>query len=260
MRLNKNPMKKLAVPAITSLLLSALVIQPVMADAKPDKAKVENATKNLKMMVPGLEDATVTPAPVPGLYEVVVGPDVLYVTQDGRYLIQGSIIDLEARENLTAPRVAQAAATAIEQVGEENMIIYEPKETKHTISIFTDIDCGYCRKLHSQMDQYLAHGIRIRYLFFPRAGVQSESARKAVAVWCADDRNAAMTLAKSGQKIEMKDCKNPVSNHYALGEQMGIRGTPALVLDDGEKLPGYVPPDRLNDYLTNRAEQVPAKK
>ncbi|MFC1603286.1 DsbC family protein [Pseudomonadota bacterium] len=259
MRLIKNPMKKLAVPCVAPLLLSALLIQPVIAETKPDKAKIANATKNLTMMVPGLENAAVTPAPVPGLYEVIVGPDVLYVTQDGRYLIQGSIIDLEARENLTAPRVAQAAATAIEKVGEENMVIYEPKETKHTISIFTDIDCGYCRKLHGQMDEYLAHGIRVRYLFFPRAGVQSESARKATAVWCADDRNAAMTLAKSGQKIEMKDCKNPVSNHYSLGEQMGIRGTPALVLEDGEKLPGYVPPDRLNDYLTKKAEQAASK-
>jgi len=259
MHLIKKPMNKLAAVGIAPLLLSAAFIQPVMADAALDKAKIENVTKNLKMMVPGLKDASVTPAPVPGLYEVVVGPDVLYVTQDGRYLIQGNVIDLEARENLTAPRIAQAASAAIENVGEENMVIYEPKETKHTITIFTDIDCGYCRKLHGQMDQYLAHGIRIRYLFFPRAGIQSESARKAVAVWCADDRNAAMTLAKSGQKIEMKDCKNPVSDHYSLGEQMGIRGTPALVLADGEKLPGYVPPDRLKEYLAKKAEQTASK-
>jgi len=258
MRLIKTPMKKLAVFGVAPLLLSALLSQPVIAEAKLDKTKIENATKNLKMMVPGLENAAVTPSPVPGLYEVIAGPDVLYVTQDGRYLIQGSVIDLEARENLTAPRIAQAAVNAIESVGEENMVIYEPKETKHTVTIFTDIDCGYCRKLHSQMDAYLTHGIRIRYLFFPRAGLKSESYQKAVAVWCADDRNAAMTLAKSGQKIEMKDCKNPVSDHYTLGQQMGIRGTPALVLDDGEKLPGYVPPDRLNEYLTKRAEPATA--
>ncbi len=256
MHLIKTPMKKRAVLGIAPLLMLAAFCQPVIADAKLDKTKIETATKNLKMMVPGLEDATVTPAPVPGLYEVIAGPDVLYVTQDGRYLIQGSIIDLEARQNLTAPRAAQAAANAIEGVGEENMVIYEPKEAKHTISIFTDIDCGYCRKLHSQMDQYLAYGIRIRYLFFPRAGLKSESYQKAVAVWCADDRNEAMTLAKSGQKVEMKECDNPVSSHYSLGEQMGIRGTPALVLDDGEKLPGYVPPDRLNEYLTKRAAQA----
>jgi len=259
MHLIKTPMKKLAVFSIAPLLLSVIFCQPVIADTTLDKVKIENATKNLKMMVPGLEDATVTPSPVPGLYEVVAGPDVLYVTQDGRYLIQGSIIDLEERRNLTAPRIAQAAANAIEGVGEENMVIYEPKEVKHTVSVFTDIDCGYCRKLHSQMDKYLAHGIRIRYLFFPRAGLQSESYQKAVAVWCADDRNKAMTLAKSGQKIEMKECQNPVSSHYSLGEQMGIRGTPALVLDDGEKLPGYVPPDRLNEYLTKKAAQATSK-
>jgi len=256
MRLIKTPMKRLAMLGVASLLLSAHFSQSVMAESKVDQAKIDNVTKNLKMMVPGLKDASVSPAPVPGLYEVIVGPDVLYVTQDGRYLIQGSIIDLEARENLTAPRVAQAAATAIERVGEENMVIYEPKEAKHTVTVFTDIDCGYCRKLHSQMDKYLGYGIRIRYLFFPRAGLQSESYRKAVAVWCADDRNEAMTIAKSGQKIEMKECENPVGNHHALGEQMGIRGTPALVLEGGEQLPGYVPPDRLNTYLTKKAEQV----
>ena len=256
MRLIKAPIKKLAVLAVAPLLMSALLSQPVVADAVVDKSKIETATKNLKMMVPGLTDASVSFAPVPGLYEVVVGTDVLYVTQDGRYLIQGSIIDLETRENLTAPRVAQVAAEAIEALGEENMVIYEPKETKHTVTVFTDIDCGYCRKLHSQMDDYLAYGIRIRYLFYPRAGIQSESARKAEAVWCADDRNAAMTIAKTGQKVEMKDCDNPVSNHYALGEQMGIRGTPALILEDGEKLPGYVPPDRLNQYLVGRAKQA----
>jgi len=256
MRLIKTPINKLAVLGIAPLLMSALFGQPVVAEAVVDKNKIENATKNLKMMVPGLTDAAISLAPVSGLYEVVVGADVLYVTQDGRYLIQGDIIDLETRENLTAPRVAQVAAKVIEDIGEENMVIYEPKETKYTVTIFTDIDCGYCRKLHGEMDEYLGHGIRIRYLFFPRAGTQSESARKAEAVWCANDRNAAMTAAKAGQKIEMKNCENPVANHYALGEQMGIRGTPALVLEDGEKLPGYVPPDRLNQYLVGRARQA----
>jgi len=256
MQLIKTPMKRLVLPGMSILLLTAVFSLPVMADAAVDKEKIAVITKNLKRMIPDLEDSAIMPAPVPGLYEVMVGPDVLYVTQDGRYLIQGSIIDIEARENLTAPRVAQAAVKVIEGVGEENMVIYEPKEAKHTVTIFTDIDCGYCRKLHGQIDKYLAHGIRIRYLFFPRAGLQSESAQKAVAVWCADDRNKAMTLAKSGQKIEMKSCKNPVSSHYALGQQMGIRGTPALVLEDGEKLPGYVSPDRLNEYLTAKAEQA----
>jgi len=252
MRLFKTTITKRAALGIAPLLLSAVLSQPVMAETQVDKEKIANVTKNLKMMVPGLDDASVIPAPVPGLYEVTVGPDILYVTQDGRYLIQGNIIDLETRANLTAPRAAQAASNALEKVGEENMVIYEPKETKHTVTVFTDIDCGYCRKLHSEMDQYLAHGIRVRYLFYPRAGIKSESARKAVAVWCADDRNTAMTLAKSGQPIEMKDCENPVSDHYSLGEQMGIRGTPAIVLTSGERLPGYVPADRLNQYLSQQ--------
>ncbi len=257
MHLIKTPIKRVALLGIAPLLISIMLGQPAVAESVADKDKIAHATKNLKRMIPGLSDTSVSPAPIPGLYEVIVGSDVLYVTQDGRYLIQGNIIDLETRENLTAPRAAQATAEVIEGIGEENMVIYEPKETKHTVTIFTDIDCGYCRKLHAQMDEYLAQGIRIRYLFFPRAGMQSESARKSEAVWCADDRNEAMTLAKNGQKIEMKRCENPVSSHYSLGEQMGIRGTPALVLEDGEKLPGYVPPDRLNQYLTQKAARQP---
>ncbi len=236
-----------------TLLLAAILGQPATAETAVDDAKKAEITKNLKRMVPGLDDATLTPAPVAGLYEVVIGSDVLYITQDGRYLIQGNIIDLETRENLTAPRIAQITTEVIEGIGEDQMVIYEPKTTRHTVTIFTDIDCGYCRKLHAEMEGYLAHGIRIRYLFYPRAGLQSESARKAVAVWCAEDRNSAMDRAKSGQKIEMKSCENPVRDHYTLGEQMGIRGTPALILEDGERLPGYVPPDRLNRYLTQKA-------
>ncbi|HEC17448.1 MAG TPA: DsbC family protein [Sedimenticola sp.] len=250
MSANKTCLKPLAAIGFTTLLLASTMAMPARAGETGQVPEEVMAT--LKARIPELASASVTPAPVPGLYEVVAGPDVLYVTKDGRYLIRGSIIDLEAMENITAPRIAMAAAAAVEKVGEENMVIYEPEKTRHTVTIFTDIDCGFCRKLHGQMDEYLEKGIRIRYLFFPRAGLKSASYRKAVSVWCADDRNEAMTQAKAGKEIEMRDCDNPVSDHYALGQQMNVRGTPALVLEDGKILPGYVPPGRLSEYLDAR--------
>ena len=237
-------LKRLAVSGLTILLLVSAANLSVLAAENEEVPK--EILDTIRARIPELEKANIMPAPVPGLYEVVAGPDVLYVTKDGRYLIRGNIIDLEAMEDITAPRIAQAAAAAVEDVGEENMVIYEPEKTKHTVTIFTDIDCGFCRKLHAQMDEYLDKGIRIRYLFFPRAGLKSAS------VWCADDRNEAMTLSKAGKEIEIKLCDNPVSDHYTLGQQMNVRGTPALVLNDGKILPGYVPPDRLSEYLNAR--------
>jgi len=249
MSLGKKSLSYLVV-AFLGLSFSFASVSAVAAEQKGEADKVR---QNLKMLLPDVDVTSVSPSPLPGLYEVVVDMDVVYVTADGRYLIQGSVIDLETRDNLTAPVAAKAKSAAMESVGEENMVIFEPKETKHTVSIFTDIDCGFCRKLHAQIDEYNNRGIRVRYLFYPRAGVGSPSYRKAVAVWCAEDRNQAMTLSKSGKEIEQKECENPVADHYELGKRMGVTGTPSLVLDDGEMLPGYVPPDKLSSYLDFKA-------
>ena len=133
------------------------------------------------------------------------------------------------------------------------MIVFGPDDAKYTITAFTDVDCGYCRKLHSEMDKYNANGIRIRYMAYPRAGLNSESYNKMVSVWCADDRKAAMNIAKTGASIPPKTCDNPIAEQYALGQAMRIQGTPALILDDGDVLPGYVPADKLVKLLEHRA-------
>jgi thiol:disulfide interchange protein DsbC len=132
------------------------------------------------------------------------------------------------------------------------MVIYAPEEARHTVTVFTDIDCGFCRRLHAEMDQYHAQGIAIRYLFYPRAGIGSDSYAKAVSVWCADDRKGAMDDAKAGKSVPAKSCENPVEEHYELGQQMRLQGTPALVLADGEVVPGYVPADKLRRALDQR--------
>ena len=131
------------------------------------------------------------------------------------------------------------------------MIIFKPETSKHFVSVFTDIDCGYCRKLHSEIDQYLAQGITVRYLFFPRAGKGSDSYAKAISVWCADDRQKALTDAKKGDSLAKKTCDNPVDQHMELGEAFGMSGTPMIVTEKGNVLPGYVPAAQLAKILSS---------
>lgn len=216
------------------------------AEQQGDIAKVKERMVGL---FPGTPMEDINPSPIGGIYEVLVGPKVVYVSGDGRFLLRGEIIDLDTQQNLTEPRENAAQTAIINQVKEEDMIIFGKDDAEHTITIFTDIDCGYCRKLHGEMEAYNDAGIRIRYLFFPRAGVNSDSYQKAVSVWCADDRHQAMTKAKAGEEIEKKECKNPVQDHMALGQLLGVRGTPALYLEDGRSLPGYIPAARLSAFL-----------
>ena len=213
----------------------------------------------LEKSLPGVKIDAVNPSEMTGLYEVVVGPRLFYVSADGRYMIQGDLIDLEAKKNLTEPKLAKARANSIAKVGPDKMIVFKPGKPKHSVSVFTDIDCGYCRKLHSEIDQYMAEDIEIHYLFYPRAGKDSESYDKAVSVWCAEDRNQALTDAKKGEEIEAKKCENPVLEHMALGSDLGMRGTPLIVTEKGTMLPGYVPAKRLAQVLKREDEQSGGK-
>ena len=193
----------------------------------------------------GMSADSITLAGVPGLYEVVVGPHVVYVSEDGRHMIRGDVIDLETKANLTEERRRGARMAAVEQIDEKDMIVFGPADAKHTVTVFTDIDCGYCRKLHSQMADYNAAGVRVRYMAFPRAGVPSGVYDRMVSVWCADDRQLAMTAAKSGGRLDEKTCENAVASEYQLGRVLGISGTPTIILEDGTLVPGYVPPTEL---------------
>jgi thiol:disulfide interchange protein DsbC len=218
--------------------------QALAGEASADKVR-----EGLEKVLPGVEPDSIRPAPLDNLYEVVIGPQLVYVSGDGRYLFQGSIVDLQSRTNLTEPRRRAAVAEAVDAEGEENMIIFGKPDSEYTVSVFTDIDCGYCRKLHGEIEAFNDKGIRVRYLFFPRAGVDSDSYNKAVSVWCAEDSQAALTDAKAGKPVPELKCDNPVKEQMRLGEAVGVSGTPALVLPDGELLPGYVPPSRLAAYL-----------
>ncbi len=227
-----------------------LAIGAIALGARADEAAVR---AGIGKLVPGVDLDSVAPAPVAGLYEVVMGPRLFYVSEDGRYLIQGEVIDIQSRQNISEVKLAKAKKEALAQISEDKMVIFAPKKPEHTITVFTDIDCGYCRKLHREIEDYNEEGISVRYLFYPRAGVGSPSYQKAVSVWCADDRNQAMTDSKAGKAIEDKTCDNPLQEHMLLGQAMGVTGTPAIVLEDGELLPGYVPAKRMSEFLNAAA-------
>jgi len=210
----------------------------------------ENAIReSMAKSMPAVKIDSVKPSVVKGLYEVIVGTNIFYFSDDGKYLLQGRLVDVAARKDLTEEKLSGTRKQAIEKIGQENMIVFKPKIGKYTVTVFTDIDCGYCRKLHSEIDQYLAQGITIQYLFFPRAGKDSDSYNKAVSVWCADDRNAALTAAKKDQKVPAKTCDNPVDEHMQLGADFDVKGTPMIVTEKGNIYPGYLPAKQLVEVL-----------
>jgi len=203
----------------------------------------------LEALLPGMVVQALEPLENTDLYEALVGGEIVYFSKDGRYVFQGDIIDIESRQNITENKRRGLKKEEIDSFNEADMIIFEPEKTKHTLTVFTDIDCGYCRKLHQQMSEYNALGIKVRYMAFPRSGLDSESFDKAVSVWCADDRKQAMTDSKSGSSIKVNSCDNPIKDHFEAGRRLGITGTPALFLESGELLPGYIPPMRLIQIL-----------
>mgnify|MGYP000052286052 CR=1 FL=1 len=223
---------------LTLLGFSILAVNSAHADE-------ELIRQAFKKSMPRLTIDSIKMSEAKGLYEVISGANILYVSDDGKYLLQGHLIDIAARKDLTELKLADTRKQAIESLGEDQMIIFKPETSKYKVSVFTDIDCGYCRKLHSELDAYMAEGITIQYLFYPRAGKGSESYKKAVSVWCADDRNAALTTAKSGKTLDSKDCDNPVDEHMQLGVEFEARGTPMIVTEKGNIFPGYVPAAQL---------------
>jgi thiol:disulfide interchange protein DsbC len=229
------------------LLIVAAVSMPFhSAFAEDDTTAIRQVLSHL---VPDAKLESIAPAPVPGFYEVSIGGMLVYISKDGRYILQGDLLDVKERRNLTEEARSTKRMSALSAVAEDKMIVFAPDKVKHTITVFTDIDCGYCRKLHQEVKEFNDQGIKVRYLAFPRAGIGSPSYEKAVSVWCADDKRAAITRAKSGESVDKKTCENPVAEQYELGQKLGINGTPTIMLEDGKMLPGYVPARQLAQML-----------
>ncbi len=223
-----------------------------LADSEPlDADQLAALQASIAENLPGVAIDHIRSTPLPGIFEIQAGLNFGYVSADGRYLIEGDLNDLESGVALTDVRRRGVRHEMLESAGAGQSITYAPKEpAKYTVTVFTDIDCGYCRKLHEHIAEYNDEGIAVRYLFFPRSGPNTESFYKAEQVWCAADQQAALTKAKLGGGYSgKKDCSNPVMQHLQLAAELGIRGTPAIFLPDGELIPGYQTPDQLVKIL-----------
>jgi thiol:disulfide interchange protein DsbC len=196
--------------------------------------------------LPGAQASDVAVSPIPGLYEVTMGGLIAYVSADGKYLLSGNVYDLDTQVNLTASRRNSARAKALAATSESNMIVYGPATAKMTVTVFTDVDCGFCRKFHSQIAEVNKAGVRVRYMFYPRTGPGTESWTKAEQVWCAADRRDALTRAKKGETVKGKACGDAaVKSQYELGSDLGVEGTPAIFTQNGDYIGGYLTPAEL---------------
>lgn len=240
---------------LTPLLLAGCAVlagHAVAAGAKPEVART--ILDRLNEARPDLEYSDVRLSPIAGLYAVqIVGGPTLYVTESGNHFVAGELFAIEGGQFVSVEEQARAGERLklIAGLDKKDQIVFSPKgETKAVIHVFTDVDCGYCQKLHQEMEQINALGIEVRYLAYPRAGVSSESANKLATAWCAQDRNATMTRLKRREAVPIKTCADhPVAEHYRLGQLVGVSGTPNMVTEDGYMIGGYLPAEQLAQRL-----------
>jgi thiol:disulfide interchange protein DsbC len=225
------------------------------AGAQPSAANDAAIRAALAKAVPGVKIDRITPAALPGFQEVALGTQVVYVSNDGRYLVQGSLVRLADRHNFTDASENALRRELLDTAGSDKRIVFPAANPRYRVTVFTDIDCTFCQKLHSQIAAYNAEGITVEYLFYPRSGLKGDSFNKAVSVWCATDRQQALTEAKANPKaVPRRTCPNPVAADYALGNQMGFNGTPAVFAADGAQIGGYLSPEEMLAELDRRAE------
>ena len=236
-------------------LTGVLLTVSLTAVAEDDYSKVE---ERIRTLAPNANSIAISETPIEGILMVQVNGDIVYTTSDGKYLIQGRVIDMDTREDLTEAAKAEVRRELLAGIDTSRQITFSPDEPEYELMVFTDIDCGYCRKLHAQMAEYNEQGIAISYMAFPRAGIGSPSYEKAVSVWCAENPQEAMTQAKAGANPDPKQCDNPIAEQYQLGQQLGVTGTPALLTADGSLIPGYVPPEQLRQRLDASAATAAA--
>jgi len=231
-----------------SAFLILLAVLPLVAGAVEPEVS-SNIEKSLKEIFPEMNITSIKPTQVKGLYQVMEGAEVYYITGDGRYFLHGDMYDLKERHNLTELQRTDARNVLLKDVSSDEYIEFTPAHPKHVIYVFTDVDCPYCRRLHSHIKEINNLGIAVRYLAFPRQGVDTETYAEMESVWCAKDRNRALTDAKLGKKPVKLDCTNTVAQQFALGQSMGVHGTPAVFTSSGKYLGGYMAPDELEQAI-----------
>ena len=233
---------------VISLLFASLLMNTsAYADAETEKML---SGKIKEVLGKDAVVNSVTQTPVQSLYEIVFNNGkVVYMSEDGRYVFEGDLMDLAERQNLTENRRIAARGETFENIDVSKLIEYAPEKTEHVLYVYTDIDCGYCRKFHNQMKQLNDNGIAVRYLAFPRAGLGSPAYEAAESAWCSDDKKSALTAAKAGKSIPPAVCDDRVAAQYELGKSMGVRGTPSVFLADGKEMGGYIPAEELIQFF-----------
>jgi thiol:disulfide interchange protein DsbC len=236
-------------------LLPGLVLAGIVMATSALAADPAAVEERLSKLVPDTAAVAIAETPIPGVMEVRIDSEIVYMSDDGRYLFQGRVIDLETQTDLTDAAMASVRKEQLTELDRDDFVTFGDDDAEYELLVFTDPDCGFCRRLHEKMDEYHDQGIRIHYLAFPRAGEGSQTYNKMVSVWCAEDRQAAMDVAKTGGTPRAATCPNPVLEQYQLGQSLGVTGTPSLVTLDGDIIPGYVPPEQLRERLAVLAEQ-----
>ncbi|PWC12033.1 bifunctional protein-disulfide isomerase/oxidoreductase DsbC [Brenneria roseae subsp. americana] len=219
------------------LLLLSLLAATAAGFAHADDSAIKQTLTRL-----GMQAAEIQPAPVAGMKTVLTDSGVFYVSEDGKHLIQGPLYDVSGK---TPVNVTNQILKGKMESLQDQMIVYKAAQEKHVITVFTDITCGYCHKLHEQMKDYNALGITVRYLAFPRQGLNSQAEKDMQSIWCMANRNSAFDAALKGEEISPATCKTNIAAHYQLGVQFGVQGTPAIVLEDGMVVPGYQGPKEM---------------
>ncbi|MDH3621799.1 MAG: DsbC family protein [Gammaproteobacteria bacterium] len=231
--------------AVASLLMLALSVQASDVDSQLAEARAK-----VSAMFEFIEPEHVNLSPIDGWFTIHKGSVVAYISSDGRYLLQGDLIDLELQVNLSEQSRTDARRRLVSSLEDEDSILFSPAEVKHSVTVFTDVDCTYCRKLHAEIDEYLDRGIAIRYVLYPRNGPASRAWSTSEDVVCARDRGAALTAAKLGKEFESQRCDaSMLTRHYSLGQDIGLNGTPAIIFDDGTMIAGYLAPAALSMRL-----------
>ena len=228
--------------------------EPTFAAGTPE-ARVREALTRIN---PKIQVESINPAPIPGFREVVATGQVVYVSDDGKYLFQGGLLDIAKRKDMGEVAMAKVRKQVLATLPESDRIVFAPTgATKHTVVVLTDIECGYCRKFHTDIAEYTKRGIEVEYLAFPRSGLASADYRNMVSVWCAPDRRKALTDAKDGRAVPARTCgRTPVDMQYRAGQRMGLTGTPMILNANGELIGGYLPPEALLERLEAAAAGV----
>ncbi len=225
-----------------------LAFVAMVASAQEQSAE-DAVRENLQKIIPEeLEITSITQTPMEGVYHVQLGNQDLYAYSRGEFLMLGDVYDVDRQISWSDERKEKARQQALmefNQWSENEMIIMGDPDGTRYITVFTDTDCGWCQKFHRDIPALKEGGLKVRYLMWPRAGIGSDSYDEAIAVWCAESPPDAMTTAKAGEEIERKFCEHPVKEHLQMGSRLGVQGTPFILLDNGEVLGGYVPPEQI---------------